>query len=420
MLELLRDPTYIRYWLSVVASFLGDAITRITLIYLVATETDNPVLYVSLVVIAQLLPFGVLGTFVGPLADRLPARVLMVGSDVVRAVLVLLMIAARDQPTVLLLLILLVGVGKAFFETARITAVPLIVRGHSVPTAIALFQSTNHTINLVGPAMGGLLLAIGRVEAVFVLNAATYLLSAALLWSMAVLRGAPAPAEGTEREPYWRALRTGIGGVLSVPSLRFLTVLLMPVMLAVGLFTTNLNTQLLAVFTLGPLAFGLAQAAFGAGSIAGALIGPPLVRRFDDRRLIIGTVVLFGVSMLLLEPTGRLRDSLGDPVVLAWCLLAGLGSGLFQVPVANTLLSDLPEQLRGRGVGLLNALMMNFMIVGVVFGGLAADRVGIAESIILTGALLLPCALLIALSPLGRPPQAKAGTGAERDTTEVR
>ncbi|MEK8146444.1 hypothetical protein NKH18_49690 [Streptomyces sp. M10(2022)] len=61
MLELLKDRTYIRYWLSVVASFLGDAITKITLIYVVATETSNPVLYVSLVVIAQLLPSGVLG-----------------------------------------------------------------------------------------------------------------------------------------------------------------------------------------------------------------------------------------------------------------------------------------------------------------------------------------------------------------------
>lgn len=97
MLELLKDRTYIRYWLAVVASFLGDAITKITLIYVVATETDDPVLYVSLVVIAQLLPFGVLGAFVGPLADRLPARLLMVGSDLVRVVLVLAMIVVRDS-----------------------------------------------------------------------------------------------------------------------------------------------------------------------------------------------------------------------------------------------------------------------------------------------------------------------------------
>ncbi|MFB7917447.1 MFS transporter [Streptomyces sp. NPDC056061] len=419
MLELLKDRTYIRYWLSVVSSFLGDAITKITLIYVVATETGNPVLYVSLVVIAQLLPSGVLGAFVGPLADRIPARLLMVGSDLIRAVLALAMITVRDQPLLLLVLVLLSGVGKAVFETARITAIPLVVRGHSIPTAVALFQSTNHTLNLVGPALGGLLLAIGSVTAVFVIDAATFVISAVLLGSMAVLREVPVPGPDSGRESYWRSLRTGIGGVLAVPSLRFLAVVLVPVMLALGLFTTNLNSQLLAVFDLKPLDFGLSQAAFGAGSIAGALTGPPMVRRFSDRKLLIGSIVLFGVSLLLLDPTGRLRDSLGVSVVLVWCLVAGLGSGLFQVPVANTLLSDLPEALRGRGVGLLNALMVNFTILGVVLGGVAADLIGIAHSIILTGALLLPAAALLALHSLRGARRAGTAAGPATADSEV-
>ncbi|MGX1885316.1 MFS transporter [Streptomyces sp. NPDC055287] len=395
MLELLKDRTYIRYWLAVVASFLGDAITKITLIYVVATETSNPVLYVSLVVIAQLLPSGVLGAFVGPLADRFPARGLMVGSDLVRVALVLAMIPVRDSPLLLLVLILLTGIAKAFFETARITAIPLIVRGHSIPTAVALFQSTNHTLNLVGPALGGLLLAFGSVSAVFVIDAATFVVSAVLLGSMAVLREVPVPGPDSGRESYWKSLGTGIKGVLAVPSLRFLAVILVPVMLVLGLFTTNLNSQLLSVFDLSAFNFGLAQAAFGAGCVIGALTGPPLVRRFSDRGLLIGSIVLFGVSLLLLAPTGWLRDSLGLGVVLAWCLVAGIGSGLFQVPVANTLISDLPEELRGRGVGLLNALMVNFTIIGVVLGGLAADLMGIAASIIVAGGLLLPAAAVL-------------------------
>ncbi|MBT2398639.1 MFS transporter [Streptomyces sp. ISL-100] len=415
MLELLKDRTYIRYWLAVVASFLGDAITKITLIYVVATETSNPVLYVSLVVIAQLLPSGVLGAFVGPLADRFPARGLMVGSDLVRVALVLAMIPVRDSPLLLLVLILLTGIAKAFFETARITAIPLIVRGHSIPTAVALFQSTNHTLNLVGPALGGLLLAFGSVSAVFVIDAATFVVSAVLLGSMAVLREVPVPGPNSGRESYWKSLGTGISGVLAVPSLRFLAVILVPVMLVLGLFTTNLNSQLLSVFDLSAFNFGLAQAAFGAGCVIGALTGPPLVRRFSDRGLLIGSIVLFGVSLLLLAPTGWLRDSLGDQlglsVVLAWCLVAGIGSGLFQVPVANTLISDLPEELRGRGVGLLNALMVNFTIVGVVLGGLAADLMGIAASIIVAGGLLLPAAAVLAAASVRNRNKTEAEAG---------
>ncbi|MBT2489147.1 MFS transporter [Streptomyces sp. ISL-96] len=415
MLELLKDRTYIRYWLAVVASFLGDAITKITLIYVVATETSNPVLYVSLVVIAQLLPSGVLGAFVGPLADRFPARGLMVGSDLVRVALVLAMIPVRDSPLLLLVLILLTGIAKAFFETARITAIPLIVRGHSIPTAVALFQSTNHTLNLVGPALGGLLLAFGSVSAVFVIDAATFVVSAVLLGSMAVLREVPVPGPDSGRESYWKSLGTGVSGVLAVPSLRFLAVILVPVMLVLGLFTTNLNSQLLSVFDLSAFNFGMAQAAFGAGCVIGALTGPALVRRFSDRGLFIGSIVLFGASLLLLAPTGWLRDSLGGSlgvsVVLAWCLVAGIGSGLFQVPVANTLISDLPEELRGRGVGLLNALMVNFTILGVVVGGLAADLMGIAASIIVAGGLLLPAAAVLAAASVRNRNKTEAGAG---------
>ncbi|MFD4913751.1 MFS transporter [Streptomyces virginiae] len=417
MLELLKDRTYIRYWLAVVASFLGDAITKITLIYVVATETDDPVLYVSLVVIAQLLPFGVLGAFVGPLADRLPARLLMVGSDLVRFALVLAMIVVRDSPLLLLVLILLSGIAKAFFETARITAIPLIVRGHSIPTAVALFQSTNHTLNLVGPALGGLLIAFGSVTTVFVLDAVTFVVSAVLLAGMAVLREVPVRGADSGREGYWQSLRTGISGVLAVPSLRFLAIVMVPVMLVLGLFTTNLNSQLLSVFELPAFEYGLAQAGFGAGCVIGALTGPPLVRRYSDRGLLIGSIVLFGASLLLLAPTGSVWDAtdqgvLGLIVVLLWCVLAGLGSGLFQVPVANTLLSDLPEELRGRGVGLLNALMVNFTVLGVVVGGLLAGLVGIAASIVVAGAVLVVAALVLLV------PRLRGGRGGRAGAPE--
>ncbi|GII97057.1 MFS transporter [Sinosporangium siamense] len=387
MLELLKDGTYIRYWLAVVASFLGDATARITLIYVAATLTDAPVLVIALVVVAQLLPVGMLSAFVGPLADRVSPRVLLIGSDLGRALIVLAMIPALDTLWLLIVLIFLEGVGKAFFETARISAIPKIVGSHSLPAAVALFQSTNHTLNLVGPALGGLLIALGSVPVVLGLNAATFLASAVLLGSMGVLREVP---KGRGREPYWQAMRAGMQGLLRVPSLRFLAAFLVPVMLVLGLFTTNLNAQLLTAFHLPPFEFGLAQAMFGGGSVLGALIGPMLVRRsHSSSGLLIGAVALFGVSLIALAPTGWLRELLGFGVIGLWCVLSGVGSGLFQVPFANIMLRDLPEDVRGRGVGLMNALIMNVTVVGVVLGGITAELAGVATSIIASGLLLL-------------------------------
>jgi predicted MFS family arabinose efflux permease len=391
--ELLRDKVYLRYWLAVVVSFLGDGIAKITVIYLAADLTDSPELFIATIVIAQLLPSGVFGAFIGPLVDRMSPRLLLVGADLARVVIVLAMIFAVDSAWLLVVLIFLEGLGKAVFETARMASIPKLVGRHSIPVAIALFQSTVQALNLAGPLLGGLLILLVGVKWAFVVNAATFVVSALLLGSIAVLKEATvtAPAPGQ----YWSLLRTGVTGVLSIGSLRLVAWAMVPVMLALGLFTTNVNTQLLAGFDLAAFEFGLAQAMLGGGAIFGAFLGPAMVRRLSLTGLLAGAVALFAVSMLVLWPIDARWPASGVALVCAWCALAGLAMSLVQVPVANILLRDLPEDLRGRGIALLHAVMINFSIVGVLIGGLVADAIGAAASIIVTGVLLFPPALVL-------------------------
>ncbi|QFU88624.1 MFS transporter [Amycolatopsis sp. YIM 10] len=387
MLELLRDPVYIRYWLAVVVSFLGDAMTRITLIYVTAQLTGSPSM-IAVVVFAQLLPQGALGAFAGPLIDRLPKRAVLVTADLTRSLVVGSMIFFTDSIWTLLALILLSGVGTAFFETARIAAVPTIVAGKSLPTAIALFQSTYQTIQLVGPAVGGLLLTFAGTGLVLAIDAATFGVSALLLGSLTVLRHVPS-ATGT-REPYWRSLGTGIRGVLAIPSLRFVFVALIPATAVFGLFTTNFNAELLTVFDLPAAGYGFAQASLAVGSVLGALLGPMLIRRYRaPNTLLVVAIAAFGVALLLLAPTQWLWARVGIAAVLPWCLVAGLFASLYQVPAANTLLGDLPEHLRGRGVGLLNTTTYGLTLIGVAIGGVLAVGVGVAASVVIAGAALV-------------------------------
>jgi MFS family permease len=413
MLELLKDRVYIRYWLAVVVSFLGDAMTRVTLVYLVARLTHSPMM-IALVVMMQLLPSGVLAAFIGPLADRVPKRVLLVGSDVARIVVVLAMIPARNSVWALVALTLAEGVGKAFFETARIAAVPKVVGDPKrIPVAIALFQSTYQTVNLGGPVVAGVLIAVGSIPVVFVLDAATFLISALLLGSLAVLR--EMPSSGQVSESYWASLRTGIRGVLAVPSLRVLLTLAVPATIVFGLFTTNINAQFIDVFKLSGFEFGMAQAVLAGGAAIGALCGPALIKRYGSSSgLLLAGMGLFGLAMAELAPTQWLWEQTGWGAVLQWCLLTGLFSGLFQVPIANTLLTDMPEELRGRGVGLLNAITVNFTILGVLIGGAAADLFGIAGSIIVPGLVLAAFSVIAAVFLRGAQPTAEEAAVAAR------
>jgi predicted MFS family arabinose efflux permease len=232
---------------------------------------------------------------------------------------------------------------------------------------------------------------------VLVLDAGTFLVSALLLGSLGVLR--EAPVRRVDGERYWRSLRSGIRGVLAIPSLRFLGVFLVPLMLVLGLFTTNFNAQLLTVFDLPADQYGYAQAVFGGGSVVGAFLGPVLLKRFTSSNLVlVGSVVAFGATLVLLAPTEWLRPGLGLAAVAVWCVLTGLGAGLTQVPVANTMLRDLPEELRGRGVGLFTTIITSFMVLGVALGGLTASLWGVAESIVVSGVVLVVVALAFTAS----------------------
>jgi MFS family permease len=393
--ELLRDKVYIRYWLAVVVSYLGDGIAKVTVIYVAATLTDAPALFIAAVVIAQLVPSGILGTFIGPLVDRMSPRTLLVGADLARVVIVLAMIPGAHHAVLLLVLIFLEGLGKAVFETARMAAIPKVVGSHSIPAAIGLFQSTVQTVNLVGPLIGGLLIATTGVRWSFIVDAATFVVSAILLGNLAVLRDASVVA--TPAGQYWKSLRSGVSGALSIPTLRLVAWMMVPAMIAFGVFTTNVNSQLLVSFQLTAFDFGLATAMLGAGAILGAFFGPVLVKRFPLAELLAAAVAVFAVSLLILWPIDQFRFG-GLTVICAWCALAGLGMSLVQVPVANILLRDLPDELRGRGIALLNALMVNFTIIGVLLGGAAANWFGIAASIIVTGAILIVPAIALTVT----------------------
>ncbi|MBB6673073.1 MFS transporter [Cohnella nanjingensis] len=395
MYELLKDKTYLAYWLAVVIAMTGDAIARISVIYLLSRMTDNP-LYIALVIFAQLLPSALLGIFLGPFTERYPKRTIMISADLSRMAILLVMIFFVDAPWILLTLVLLSGLARAVFEPARIASVPRIVGGHSLPAAIALFQSTVQTVNIVGPMLAGLLLVIDHPPLIFSISAAAYACSALLFNRIGVLREEQSqvrPNPGMS-DTYLASLREGIRETMALASIRYLIFMMIPVMIILGLFTTNYNALLLQTFHAEALQFGMLEAAFAAGAIGGALIGPRLMKRRLRPGLLLQTsTALLGLSLLLVIPMSIWCETAGMFPVYVWCILAGLSQGLYQVPLSSSFMMKLPQRLLGRGASLFNALIHLCMVVGVLAGGWLAGLAGVAAVMGYAGALLLVVAV---------------------------
>src|SRR3712207_1597059 len=176
--SLLRNVRFMQLWVGQGTSFLGDAVSMVALVVLVVQVTGSASA-VGGALVARLLP-TLASPFAGVLADRLDRRLVLVASDLVRAGLVVGLLFATNLATICVLVFLL-GLARTFFNPTVRAAFPSVVGGGDLTRANALISGTFSISETAGPALGGLLVATVGVDAAFVLDAVTYLVSAAML-----------------------------------------------------------------------------------------------------------------------------------------------------------------------------------------------------------------------------------------------
>ncbi|UGB32818.1 MULTISPECIES: MFS transporter [Bacillaceae] len=388
MIELLKDKTYLRYWLSVVVSFLGDAMTVTTVLYLVGTTVENPLL-IGFVFVAQLLPAVIIGPLIGPLIEKYSSRRMMIFSDVYRCIMVLGMILFVDKPLVLICLTCLQGIGTAFFEPARMASIPIIVGIDRIPSGIALFQTTLAVIKLVGPVLAGLLLAFQSPSLVFVLDASSYIISACLIFSLKILKG---QKKEYNTNSFFNNLWTGVREMIKTPILLFMILLLFPVLIGYGMFLTNYKAVLLQYFQVSNIEFGILEGVFAFGTVIGAIVGSYAMKKIVHYQLLyiaIGTLGLGVVSIYGIIKLDVMFSQSVFYILGGWSFITGLANALLMVPTSSIFLQYLPESIRGRGTAIFYSIFNLFLLAGTLLGGFIAGSINILLALILSGGILL-------------------------------
>jgi len=193
--RLLRgNRNFRRLWGAQIVSEIGDWFYTLA-IYNLLLQLTGRAGSVALALVLQVLPLTLIGPTAGVVNDRLRRRQVMIAADLGRMVIVLCMLLVRSKAMVWLVYPLLVAetLLAGFFEPARNAMIPNVVKREDVVVANTL-SSTTWSINLmVGATLGGVVAALLGRDAVFVLNALSFLASAALIWGM---RFAEPHAEG--------------------------------------------------------------------------------------------------------------------------------------------------------------------------------------------------------------------------------
>ncbi|MBW8797016.1 MAG: MFS transporter [Streptomyces sp.] len=385
--RVLAVPEFRAVFAAHVLSMLGVIVSEIALSVLVYDLTGSPLLS-ALTFALGFLPYLVGGTLLAPVADRFPARRVLVVCDLVCAGCVAVMTVPGTGIGVLLgLRCALAVVSPVFAGTRMATLSEVLGGGDLFVLGRSLLRIVAQSALLAGYGLGGLLLAVLAPRHALLITVGTFLASAALL--RLGTRRRPARAQARERG--------GTRQLLADRRIRLLLLLFwVPAMFAV--VPEALAAPYADVLGTGSPGLGLLMCALPVGTVAGELyagarLGPAARER----------IALPLVCLALLPYLGyALHPSL--PLSLLLLLAAGAGSA-YTLGLDQWFVRAVPEELRGRAMTVLSAGLMTVQGVGMTLAGLAAEAVGVRAAVTGAGVMgaVCCCGLAAAARRLPRP-----------------
>lgn len=371
--EVFGNSEYRAIFTSTQLSWIGEYMAKAAVMALVFAQTGSVALSAAAFAISY-APWVVGGPFLATLAERYRYKWVMIGCDVIRAILIALVAVPGMPLPVMLLLVFGVALFAAPGQAARSAVLPLVLTGERVVLGIAVNQSTGQATQVVG-YFAGALVAIIDPRVALLVNAGAFVASALILWYG--LRDRPPAMRAEHRSNMLRETGEGFKMVFGTPALRVIAILV---------FTSML-------FSIVPegLAIGWAsELAEGEGTRQGFYQG--LIMTANPLGYAIGVVLI----ARLLAPTTRRRlvpflavlaplalvPALGNPqiaAVVAMTVVSGLAMAGLTPTLNGVFVQILPHGFRARAFGVMNSGMQSIQglaifVTGMLVGIAGSDR----------------------------------------------
>jgi Na+/melibiose symporter-like transporter len=374
-------------------SSTGDWVLRTGLAYQIYVLTGST-LASAAAVLASLLPQVALSSMAGVYADRWDRRRTMAVTNLLMAAALLPLLTVRDagQAWVIYAVIAAQSCLAPFFTSSEAALVPSVVPAEHLVTVNSLNAQARDVARLIGAALGGVVAGFGGIALLSVVDAATFLLAAALIIA---IRTCPATTAG--QRPH--VLREWVAGLRIATHGRPLRVFL-AFTLITGVGEAIIGT-LGAPFVRDVLggdarAYGIIMASQSIGGIAGGVLATTTGHRFTPRAMFGWGAVIFGFLDLALFLYPLLSHALWPAIALI--ALCGLPVA-FLAAGAMTVFQQATEDIhRGRVYGAMMAVDGLAMLLGTIAAGTLADRLGILPVITAQGVVYAGAGMMVLLA----------------------
>ena len=386
-IELLRgNRSFRQVWLGQVVSQMGDWFDTIALYTIILNLTGSG-RAVGLLLVARFVPSFLVGSLSGVVADRFSRRSIMIVSDLLRAVVVLgfLFVRRADQLWIIYFLTVVQLALSTFFEPAKTAIIPSLVSDRELIAANAISSVTWSAMLTLGAAIGGVVTGWFGTDVAFILDALTYLLSAALIASVRVPKRQP-------REKSKLTVGRALGITQTIEGARY--VIRRPRVLALLLVKPAWGLgggilTLLAVF--GEKIFPVGRsAATGIGVLfaargIGTAVGPIVARRISGegkKRMQVSIGIAFLIGGAFYMAFGWATSFVVALIVLG---LAHTGGSILWVFSTVLLQRGVEDNFRGRVFAAELALLTLAMAISNYATGELLDRFGLSPRAVAIG-----------------------------------
>ncbi len=385
----LSHADYRYLWTGTLLMSSGQWIQQVTLGWLVYDLTGNSMLLGALNGL-RALPFLITGPLAGVAADRMDRRRLLLNTQWVLIITAVFMGALVASPFLhvwhIFLFTLITGVAWTITEPVRMSMIPSVVPKNELANAIALNSGGFNLMKVVGPALGGAMIAwFGAAENFFVQGIAYGGVLVMVYW----MHIPPVRAD-IKRSSAMANLKEGFAYVWSTPAvLALMTLAYVPRVFAVP-YQTLMPVFQKDVLQVGPEGLGMLMAAPGVGAVIAVLAMASLTNRFRRQGLfLVGSIVILGLLLILFS---QLTSFL---LALITLVVAGAFQMFFLASTATILQLLVPDELRGRVMSLY-MLDRGFMPAGALFAGTAAHFIGAPMTVAAMGAIVIVLTLMVA------------------------
>lgn len=385
----LRYLDYRYLWTGTLMMSAGQWVQQVALGWLVYELTGSSVL-LGVLNGLRALPFLVTGPVAGVAADRMDRRQLMLRTQYVLIATAFLMggVVASGWLQVwhIFVFTLITGIGWSFSEPVRQSLIPGVVPKAELVNAIALNSAGFNLMKVLGPALGGVMIAVFGAAGNFLVQGAAYVVVLVMIQSMHV---PPTPKEA-RRSSAMANLKEGFAYVRSTPAVLALMILAyVPRVFAVP-YQTLMPVFQKDVLQVGPEGLGMLMAAPGLGAVLAVLTLASISNRMKRQGImLVGSTIMLGLSLVLFS---QITSFLLALLVL---VIAGAFQMVFLASTSTMLQLIVPDELRGRVMSLY-MLDRGLMPAGALFAGVVAHFIGAPLAVTSMGAIVVLLTLVVA------------------------